>query len=110
MFKRSKLKALIAVSFAAASVGMCDAQSNTERCYLATGGVKVCGDQAFPEACQINADSTGISFTVGPSINFTSLQNLKRWFCTMVTGNLPVKFRLIRAHGSVIRQLNRQSL
>jgi hypothetical protein len=150
MFKRSKLKALVAVSFAVASVGMCDAQlsakaplqgqfcyagndgarvcescnpqstkeisvavmgsrvsghceavcnapyeigqiiiplkqtngigitewswsrpmcidpSKIEHCYLTTGGVKVCGDQAFPEACQVNADTTGTSFTFGP--------------------------------------------
>ena len=63
MSKRLKLKILVAASFAAASVGMCASQSNTERCYLATGGVKICGDQAFPQPCQFSADSTGNSFT-----------------------------------------------
>ncbi len=45
---------------------MCIDPSKIDHCYLATGGVKVCGDYAFPQACQVNADSTGTSFTFGP--------------------------------------------
>jgi hypothetical protein len=60
------LKVLGAISIPIAGIGMCNAQSGTERCYVATGGGKVCGDQAFPQACQVNADSTSTSFTVGP--------------------------------------------
>lgn len=45
------------------SGSMCIDPSKIEHCYLAIGGVKICGDQAFPQPCQFSADSTGNSFT-----------------------------------------------
>ncbi|MGA2651441.1 MAG: hypothetical protein ABSF28_13000 [Terracidiphilus sp.] len=44
---------------------MCIDPSKMEHCYLGIGSVKVCEDQAFPQACQINADSTSNSLTFG---------------------------------------------
>jgi hypothetical protein len=44
---------------------MCIDPTKMEHCYLGIGSVKVCEDQAFPQACQINADSTNTSLTFG---------------------------------------------